>query len=219
MTGQVDPELRAVDGRVPGRRGMQTRQRLLDQTLALLEETTFRELKVVDIAREAGTSPATFYQYFPGVEEAILALAEEMSFQGGDTLVDLPGSDAWSKGDGERRAAEISESFIQFWRDNQAIMRVIDLTAEEGDTRFRAIRTRLLNAFNNQLVGVIEAEKKAGNHPKGLSAEATAGVMVSMLSNVASHHYVFEQFGVEVDDLSKSMARVLYLGVTGSGSA
>ena len=30
---------------------------------------TYRDLKVVDIAREAGTSPATFYQYFPDVED------------------------------------------------------------------------------------------------------------------------------------------------------
>ena len=39
-------------------------------------------MKVIDIAREAGTSPATFYQYFADVEAAILVLAEEMAQQG-----------------------------------------------------------------------------------------------------------------------------------------
>ncbi|MFM7069395.1 MAG: TetR/AcrR family transcriptional regulator, partial [Actinomycetes bacterium] len=55
--------MRAADGRVPGRRGLATRQRLLDHTAALLATTSYRDLTVVDIAREAGTSPATFYQY------------------------------------------------------------------------------------------------------------------------------------------------------------
>ncbi len=48
-------ELRAADGRVPGRRGRATRQRLLDRTATMLKSSTYRELKVVDIAREAGT--------------------------------------------------------------------------------------------------------------------------------------------------------------------
>ena len=68
-----DDELRAADGRVPGRRGRATRQKLLEQTAEMMQTTSFRELKVVDIARGAGTSPATFYQYFPDVEAAILA--------------------------------------------------------------------------------------------------------------------------------------------------
>jgi len=48
----------------------------------MLRATSYRDLKVVDIAREAATSPGTFYQYFPDVESAILALADEMVGQG-----------------------------------------------------------------------------------------------------------------------------------------
>ena len=70
-----DDELRAADGRVPGRRGRATRQRLLDCTGEMLTTTSYRDVKVIDIAREAGTSPATFYQYFADVEAAILVLA------------------------------------------------------------------------------------------------------------------------------------------------
>lgn len=68
---EPDSEPRAADGRVPGRRGQATRQKLLDCTADMLRTTSYRDLKVVDIAREAGTSPATFYQYFPDVESAI----------------------------------------------------------------------------------------------------------------------------------------------------
>ena len=85
-TDPTDPtesdELRAVDGRVPGRRGLATRARLLEQTRELLYTTSYRDLKVVDIARGAGTSPATFYQYFPDAESALWALADELVGEG-----------------------------------------------------------------------------------------------------------------------------------------
>jgi len=67
----------AVDGRPLGRRAQQTRRQLLDATRALLELHGVRDLRVVEIARKVGTSPATFYQYFRDVEDAVLVLAAE----------------------------------------------------------------------------------------------------------------------------------------------
>ena len=43
---------RAADGRMPGRRGLATRQRLLDATAEQLESCGYRDLKVIDIARD-----------------------------------------------------------------------------------------------------------------------------------------------------------------------
>src|SRR5262245_41368557 len=71
-------QIQALDGRSLGPRGVETRRRLLDATRVLLETHGVRDLRVVDIAREVGTSPATFYQYFRDVEEAVLALAAEV---------------------------------------------------------------------------------------------------------------------------------------------
>src|SRR5881398_197099 len=80
--------LRAVDGRVPGRRGLATRQRLLECTVELLASTPYRDLKVTDITRAAGTSPATLYQYFVDLEDVLLAVADH-AFQEALQLVDL----------------------------------------------------------------------------------------------------------------------------------
>ena len=83
-------QVATTDGRVPGERGRQTRQRLLDATVELLATTSWRSVKVTDIARQAQTSPATFYQYFANVEQAIQVLAEGMVDQAGQ-LADLVG--------------------------------------------------------------------------------------------------------------------------------
>ena len=52
-----------ADGRVLGTRAEGTRTRLLEATAKLLNEQGVLELKIVDITREIGSSPATFYQY------------------------------------------------------------------------------------------------------------------------------------------------------------
>ena len=210
-----DGELRAADGRVPGRRGLATRQRLLDCTGVLLGQGSYRDIKVVDIARDAQTSPATFYQYFADVESAILALAEEMAAGGTEQLCGPVRNGSWTGAAAFATADEISGAFIAFWDENWPLMRVLELTSEEGDQRFRAIRTRLLNEFTRELAGVIAIRQAASRRPSGVDPMATAGVLVSMLAHVAAHRYGFEFYGIRTAELRRSMAHIVYTTVTG----
>src|SRR5471032_2663186 len=102
----ADP-LSTTDGRMPGERGRQTRQRLLTATVELLTTTSWRSVKVTDIARRARTSPATFYQYFGNVEEAIRVLAEGMVDQAAQ-LAELTGGD-WSDENSWTKAMTFTE--------------------------------------------------------------------------------------------------------------
>jgi AcrR family transcriptional regulator len=210
----LEEDMRAADGRVPGRRGRATRQRLLEQTEAMLQASSFRDLKVVDIARGAGTSPATFYQYFPDVESAILMLAEQMALAGG-SLAELVREQSW-KGKAAYPAAEgLVDGVLEFWETHRPVLRVVDLATDEGDQRFRQIRARMLNGLTLALVEVIDELKRSSRHPDDLDPMATAGVLVSMLAHVAAHRYGFEFWGIRTDDLRRSMARVVHTTVTG----
>jgi AcrR family transcriptional regulator len=152
-----------VDGRVPGARGLSTRGRLLGCTLALLGDRSYRDLAVIDIARAAGSSPATFYQYFPDVESAVLVLAEHMADEHGRLAAIVRGAD-W-RGAGACPAAEaLAAEFLAFWIDHQPILRVVDLASGEGDPRFRAIRTRLLNDVTNALAEAVDSMR---GQPRG----------------------------------------------------
>lgn len=181
----------------------------------MLDTTSYRDLKVVDIARSAGMSPASFYQYFPEVESAILVLAEEMSKEGSVELSDLVRTGNW-KG---RAALDTSYALVvgimAFWDKNRSVMRVIDLATDEGDQRFRQIRTVLLNELTNVLATVVEESAKSGRVPSDLDPMATAGVLVSMLAHVAAHRFGFEFWGIRTDDLERSMARIVYTTITG----
>ena len=200
--GPPDIDLRAVDGRLPGRRGLATRQRLLAATASLLETTGYRDLKVVEVAREAGTSPATFYQYFPDAESAVLVLAAELTEAWHDELATLVADGDWI-GNPDGAARHASEGFLDFWTDHRAVLGVLDLASTEGDERFRDLRTRLLNGPTAAMVDVAVASGAAGD------PMAAAGVLVAMLAHVSNHQVGLERWGVDRSALVATMAGVL----------
>ena len=200
--GPPDIALRAVDGRLPGRRGLATRQRLLAATASLLETTGYRDLKGVEVAREAGTSPATFYQYFPDAESAVLVLAAELTEAWHDELATLVADGDWI-GNPDGAARHASEGFLDFWTAHRAVLGVLDLASTEGDERFRDLRTWLLNGPTTAMVEVAAASGAVGD------PMAAAGVLVAMLAHVSNHQVGLERWGVDRSALVATMAGVL----------
>jgi AcrR family transcriptional regulator len=213
LEGLVEP-LSTTDGRVPGQRGLQTRQRLLEATIELLSTTSWRSVKVTDIARRARTSPATFYQYFGNVEHAISVLAEGMVDQAGQ-LSELVGGD-WSEGASWPTARRVTEGFLAYWEDNRAVFRVIDLATGDGDAQLRGIRVRALNAVTVALAEVIAQEGGGtGPSPAGSDPMAVAGTIVAMFASVSAHRSGFEFWGIRTHNLIDTQARMLHWAVTG----
>jgi AcrR family transcriptional regulator len=199
-------EVVAADGRVPGTRGLATRRRLLDATAEHLAAVGYRELRVVEIARLAGTSPATFYQYFPDVDAALLALAANLAEAGGRKLRNLVAEADWDR-DPEAAAAVVADGILAFWDRNREIVRVIDHAALEGDERFRKLRTWLLNGVYVALTDVL-ARADARGHAR-LDPQAGAGILVSMLSHVAAHRGGLVESGIDDAALRDNLRRVL----------
>ncbi|MCI3226686.1 MULTISPECIES: TetR family transcriptional regulator [Streptomyces] len=214
MTGQV----RTVDGRVAGRRGQATRQKLLDCLSEMLSTSPYRDVKVIDVARKAGTSPATFYQYFPDVEGAVLEIAEEMAKEGAG-LTELVSGRSWAGKAGRQTAEELVEGFLDFWRKNDAILRVIDLGAAEGDKRFYKIRMKILSSVTNSLTDSVKELQSKGRVDKDVNPAAMAGSLVVMLAAVAGHQKGFQTWGVKQAELKPNLALLVHLGITGKKPA
>jgi AcrR family transcriptional regulator len=210
MTGQV----RTVDGRVAGRRGQATRQKLLDCLSEMLSSSPYRDVKVIDVARRAGTSPATFYQYFPDVEGAVLEIAERMAAES-SSLGELTAGRSWTGKAGWQTAQELVDGFLEFWRKNDAILRVVDLGAAEGDKRFAKIRMKILNSVNSSLADSVADLQAKGRVDKDVNPAAIAGSLVVMLAAAASHQKSFSSWGVKQAELKPHLALLTYLGITG----
>ena len=211
---RTETELRAVDGRVPGRRGRATRDRLLKCTAELLEKTSYRDITVIDIASCAGTSPATFYQYFQDVNAAIAVFAGELA-ERGSALTELIENASWTGRAANESAMTLVDAFLSIWEEHRAVLRVVDLATLEGDLRFQNVRTRLLNQVTTALTDVIARAKKEGHHPRDLDPTAQAASIVSMLAHVASHRYGFEFWGIRINDMRRSLARIVATSLTG----
>ncbi len=181
----------------------------------MLRTTSYRDLKVVDIAREAATSPATFYQYFPDVESAVLVLADEMVEVGVARFVGLVSATPWKGRAGYDGAEALADAVLTFWDEYQPVLRVVDLATGEGDHRFADVRTRLLNDLNNALAAAARSQQAAGKGQPGIAPDAIGGVLVAMLAHVAAHRSGFVAWGVDPADLRATMARIIFWTVTG----
>jgi AcrR family transcriptional regulator len=209
----VSSDVVALDGRSLGKRGAATRRRLLDATAALLETRGVRDLRVVDIAREVGTSPATFYQYFRDVQEAVLALSEEV----GEDLAPVgePLARTWD-GRGLESARELVNTFIEYWDGHRAVLRTRNLTAQEGDERFRSVRVQSLKPLREGLAAKLEESQRAGRVSHDITPIAAASALVAMMERMAAFHTDLEPWGVSRADLVETTARIVLQTVMGS---
>ena len=209
MTTPVRPESVALDGRALGRRGQRTRARLLEATAGLLDSGRARDLRVVDIARAVGTSPATFYQYFRDVEAAVLALAEAAAED--LTPITRRLGEAWSP----ESARQLVEAFVASWEQHRAVFRLRNLAAQEGDPRFRAVRNASLLPITEALAARIAESQRAGRVAAGVAPIAAASAMVAMTERVAAFHREIEDLGVVPESLIATTDRIIDQTVTG----
>jgi AcrR family transcriptional regulator len=204
----------AIDGRRLGRRAQATRRRLLDATAELLESRRLLDLTVVEVARRVGTSPASFYQYFQNVEEAVLALADEIGEQLGELvpLVEAP----WRGAAGFATCKELVARFTLHWDEHRAVLRVRDLAAAEGDQRFRTVRNESMSLITDRLSDKIAEAQRAGKVAPNLTPYAAASAMVAMMGRMAAYHRELEtRGGATQDDLIETVARIVFQTVTG----
>lgn len=200
-------------GRPLGPRALQTRERLLEATAELLAERSVRELRVVEIARKVGTSPATFYQYFGDVEEAILHLVKRSAEDMPAIIELIEGS--WQAPKGLDTARAIADAFVQHWDTHGPVLRVRNLKAEEGDRTFRRTRLDALQPVVERLAKKVEEHQKGGHVAAAINPWAAASSLIVMLERMSSYHLSFARAGVTRDALVETCACIVYQTVTG----
>jgi AcrR family transcriptional regulator len=197
-----DAKLIDQSGRPLGPRAAQTRGRLLDATEELLTERGLRDLRVIDIARHIGSSAATFYQYFGGLEDAVVQLAERAADEMPEIVAEIAGS--WEGDAALPRARRIVDAFIRHWDRHRAALRVRNLASEEGDARFMAARRRAVGPVIEALAEQVRRAQATGLHPYAAAAACGA-----ILERLAAYHGELEAFEVSREDLVESSARIL----------
>ncbi len=207
----------AQTGRTLGPRALATRRRIMVATAALLEERSVLDLPVVDIARRAGTSPATFYHYFKDVEAVALALAEEATDEMPAVVQELAGPFTDSEGLGRARA--VVDRFFDHWDAHHAVLTLRNMASERGDRRFQRVRQLAIGPVLDALAARLREAQARGDVSTALSPYAAAAALAAILERLAAHHRDLGFFGVSRDDLRETSARILLQTLAGRAPA
>lgn len=171
-------------GQKIGSKGERTRRLLIDTTVEMLETHGLREVSVMDVARAARTSPATFYVYFRGVPEVVLAALEDARQTSPEIEAMFDGD--WLDEGGTARARAFVEAYTELWNRNGTIFRVRNLAAEEGDQRFFDARAKASAPMMRLLSEQVARGQAAGRTPANLNPKSCAGTILMMLERLAA---------------------------------
>ena len=226
----LDAKLMDQSGRPLGARALRTRARILEATVSLLNEKSLRELRVIDIARRIGSSPATFYQYFKDVRDVVLELATEVSESNPDLVEVIDGD--WTGRDGFERGCRLANLVIDYWEEYSAILRIRNNAADEGDggdEEFARIRIQAMMPMVTAFAKIISANSSQGTSSAEEASSddwvsgsihpiAASMALVSGLEAMALHRKRFEKrfapMGEGREEIVQSMASIMQLVLT-----
>ena len=165
-------------GQSMGRKGTETRERLIRATVELLEKRSIRDMNVSDIATLAGTSSSSFYIYFADVTAAALAAAEgvEQITPEIEAVLAAP----WTASVAQGNAIALLEAYVNLSSKHHAILRVRNLAADEGDKRFEEVRHRAVSRIHELLeLRIIAVDN-------GLDSSAGASAVLALMERIAA---------------------------------
>lgn len=208
-------------GRPLGPRAQNTRVRILDATVVLLAEKPMRELRVIDIARRIGSSPATFYQYFKDVEDVVLHLASHVS-EFTPEIVELVQGD-WTGREGHERGRKLAHVVITHWDRYAPILRVRNNACDEGDLAFRELRMSAMMPLVHAFAEIIEASQQRAAQSAPAEAESgeevweggrlypmmAAAALASVLERLSMYHVSIEELAGSREQLIETLATLL----------
>lgn len=209
----TEPAQLSTDGREIGARAKATRSRLLEATWKLLDRDGLLKLKLVDVTREVGASPATFYQYFTGLDDALLELCEMERVASNGLVTRLDGP--WTTIEHYRACAGFVDGFLEHLDVYESVLRARNLKAEENDERFRRARLKSILPILDSLTEMVKINIEAGRLSDEIDPQAVSAGMVAMLERLVTYRRQLELGGTTPDGLRHTLVHILFATVTG----
>ncbi len=178
------------DGQAIGRKGAESRARLLAAARQLLIElSTARKLTASSIARAAGLASQTFYLYFDDVEEILLCLSEEASADTSETIEAL--DSPWDPAAPQTYSQTVVNALYRYWDRHRPILNIRNYMADRGDQDFAKLR----NESAIPIITRIARRIRSGQGEAKLSERASLAQAITIFSaieRVAARYSTYE---------------------------
>jgi AcrR family transcriptional regulator len=186
-----------------GARGATTRGRIAEVSLELFGRVGYFDTSVDAIAKAAGVSRATLYQYFKGKDEIFLELLNEC----GSALFRV------ARRIGPLGADEVGFDNLNWWLgewswvfDKYSTMFVQWTAIASSDTKVRPEITRFVRSYNHRL-----AERLAASGLKGLDPEVAAMTMTALVHRINLFVHTDRAYGRSAKDAVDTLSVFLQL--------
>jgi AcrR family transcriptional regulator len=171
---------------------------------------SYRDVTVVEIARAAGTSPATVYQYFSGVEEIVLDAAGHLARETADALGAFADG-SWAK-KGLPGAQQFVGAVLDHWGRHRAAVRVIAALAAEADPRFVQAFKSVTRPVSRALAAAVERPMPSDGARKAL----VHGLVAVLVSSATGQQRAALTANVSVKAQREGLAHLVHAAVSAS---
>lgn len=152
-------------------RSQETLDRLLDAAEALLDEKSFDDVGVAEVAHRAGSSVGSFYARFADKRALLHALQERFVIDGMATADDAFDPAHWEGAKADEIVAAVVAFLVRIHRDRRGLMRallLVQVTQPEIRERANALSRHVLRALTVLLL----ARRSEIRHPDPARAVA-----------------------------------------------
>ncbi|WP_236201030.1 TetR/AcrR family transcriptional regulator [Pseudomonas pseudonitroreducens] len=194
-------------GQVLGRKGLETRQRLMAATRRLLYTHPLVDITAVAIAKAAGTSSASFYMYFDDVQDVLYSLGLVAGEDMANVAALLEGP--WDPAKFEEEALRLIEALNGVWSRHREVLRYRNLEADRGDPRFEELRMNTYIPFIERFAKLILSVNPAIGSRKKSDAYAEATVLQAAMERLAATDPVVMERGLGAKRINAAIARMV----------
>ena len=166
-----------------GRKGRETRAKIMNVALEMLQHRSYKDLTVSQVAQEAGVSSSTFYVYFEDIEDVLFACVQAAALDLGDLWSIL--NDDWNRSNLESQVRKFVGTYNKLWEKYRVELRVRNLEADQGNLRFLNIRVETTRDILQSL-----GKKVAQVNPKLKHPQQIAVVLHAAMGTIAAQHEI-----------------------------
>ena len=198
-----DAIVTGADGRKLSRRGVETRQNLLDAAEQIFGELGYYDASIVKITEAAGVAQGTFYLYFGSKKEIFDELVRDLNRRIRLAMTQAAG------GAQTRLDAEVSgfRGYFAFTREHPGLYKIIRQAAFVSPEMFRYHYDRISESY----VAALDDAKRKGE-AGAIDPEVTAWALMAIGEMLGMRWIVWGDDGVPervVDELARIIGSVL----------
>lgn len=214
-TGPAKPISHNLSGQRLGRKGRDTRARILAATNELLANSADVPISLSAVAREASLGMTSLYLYFADLTELLLAVLEPVMAETENAYLGHL-RERWPDDTLNAHCLEFVTAIHAFWHKNSMILHLRNSMSDQRDKRMMANRVNAARPVITLLVGQMDQDPEdRGSPATGMATVLYTGIerVVTVSTDRVLPTMLPDVFVPNIRNFLRSEARLLELGI------